>query len=183
MADIISKLTPQQALQLVERLARQGGSIREVVIGTAADMLAEVDVDAITDEVFDALDSVDVQDLWDRSGGSRDGYSPPDETAAEMIEEELTSIRDQIERYHDLGLREQEMACCQAVISGMYRFDRESDAEFHEWCEDITADCARSLIDEWQARNSDSADINAMNAFIREHCPEWAGRLTLDTNG
>jgi hypothetical protein len=180
MTDIISKLTPQQALQLVQRLARQGGSIREAVIATATDMLAEVDVDGIAGEVFDALDSVDVQDLWDRSGGSR--YSPPDETAAEMIEEELASVCDQIERYHDLGLREQEMACCQAVISGMYRFDRESDAEFQQWCEDITADCARSLLNDWRARSGDDADIDGMNAFIREHCPEWAGRLRLEAS-
>jgi hypothetical protein len=86
MDDVTSKLTPEQALKIVERLGRKGGKIRKAVVTEAMNVLTEIDLDGTADEVFAALDSIDVQDCWDRSGGSRDGYTSPDEAAAEIIE-------------------------------------------------------------------------------------------------
>jgi mRNA-degrading endonuclease RelE of RelBE toxin-antitoxin system len=54
-------------------------------------VLTEIDLDETAEEVFLILDSIDVQDCWDRSGGSRDGYTSPDEAAAEIMEEESRS--------------------------------------------------------------------------------------------
>jgi hypothetical protein len=45
-----------------------------------------------------------------RSGRSRDGYTSPDEAAAEMIEAELQPFCDQFERYQELGMAEQPIA-------------------------------------------------------------------------
>ena len=103
MDDVISKLTPAQALKIVERLGRKGGKIREAVLTEAMNVLTEIDVDETADEVVAALESIDVQDCWDRSGNSRDGYTSPDEAAAEIIEEELQPFFDQVERYHEMG--------------------------------------------------------------------------------
>ena len=52
-------------------------------------VLTEIELDKTADEVFVVLDSIDVQDCWDRSGSSREGYTSPDEAATEIIEEEL----------------------------------------------------------------------------------------------
>ena len=68
-----------------------------------------------------------------RSGRSRDGYTSPDEAAAEMIEAELQPFCDQFERYQELGMPEQELAYCMGVIFGLYRFERESESEFRDW--------------------------------------------------
>ena len=73
MSDVIGKLTSEQALEVVERLCRKGGDIRDAVVAEAMTLLAEFSLDEIADEVFDALDLVDIQDCWDRAGGSREG--------------------------------------------------------------------------------------------------------------
>src|SRR5262249_23095317 len=151
--------------------------IRDAVVAEATSLLAEFSLDEIADEVFDALDLVDVQDCWDRAGGSREGYPSPDEAAADLIEEELQPFFDQVERYHELGMPEQEARYCMAVVLGIYRFEHESKSEFKQWAADIPAECAANLLQEWRKRDPEQARIDAMHAFIRERCPKWASWL------
>jgi hypothetical protein len=180
MADIISKLTGEQALEIVKRLARKKGELREALLTEAMNVLTEIDLDETAEEVVAVLDSIDVQDCWDRSGGSRDGYTSPDEAASELIEEELQSYFDQVERYHQMGLPEQEATYCMGVVLGIYRYERESESEFRQWCEDIPAEFGDILLSKWRKQNSDVARINAMHEFISTRCPEWV-KLLKDT--
>jgi hypothetical protein len=174
MDEVVSKVTPEQALKIVERLSQKGGKIRQAVVAEAISILTEIDLDETADEVFVALDSIDVQDCWDRSGGSRDGYTSPDEAAAQIIDEELQPFLGQVERYNELGMFEQEAACCAGVILGIYRYERESKSEFRAWSADVSSECAGLLLDNWQKRTREGARINAMHNFVRERCPEWA---------
>jgi len=174
MNDMIGKLTGEQALKIVARLARKEGKLREAVLTEVMNVLTEIDLAQTADEVFVILDCVDVQDCWDRAGRSRDGYTSPDEAAAEIIEEALQPYFDQIKRYHEMELPEQEATYCKGVILGIYRYERESESEFRQWSEDIPAEYAGLLLDKWRKRNPDRARINAMHKFMRTRCPEWA---------
>ena len=173
MTDVIGMLTAEQALVILGRLCRTEGALRDAVVAEAMSVLTEIDVDPIADEVFVALESIDVQNCWDRSGQSRDGYASPDEAAAEIVEEELQPYLDQIERYRALAMPEQELAFCMGVLLGIYRYPRESKSEFSEWSADIPAECAGLLMDQWRERQKDEAGVGAMEAFIRARCPEW----------
>ena len=86
LSDVIKKLTPEQALEVVMRLSDKGGAIRDAVLAEARHVLSEIDLDEVANDVFFVLDSIDVQDCWDRAGSSRDGYTSPEEAAGEMIE-------------------------------------------------------------------------------------------------
>jgi hypothetical protein len=174
MDDMIRKLTGEQALKIVERLRRKGGKLQEAVLTETMNVLTEIDLDETADEVVAVLEFIDVQDCWDRSGGSRYGYTSPDEAATEIIEEKLQPFMDQIERYHEMGLPEQEAVYCMGVIFGIYRYEREAESEFKQWSEDIPAECGHLLLDKWRGRNPDGARINAMHEFIRTRCPDWA---------
>jgi hypothetical protein len=173
MDDVISKLTAEQAARIVERLGRKGGEIGEAVVTEAMNVLTEIELNEIADDVFDALDSIDLQECWDRSGSTRDGYVSPDEAADEIIDEELHPFFEQIERYHELGMPDQEATYCMGVLSGIYRYERDSQSEFKAWCVDIPNERARLLLDKWQKRNIATAAINTVHKFIRESCPEW----------
>jgi len=177
MSDVTGKLTPEQALEIVERLYQKGGEIREAVVAEAMDVLAEFTLDEIADEVFDVLDSIDVQDCWDQAGGSSTGHTTPNEAAIDFVEEELQPFFDQVERYHELGMAEQEAAYCKGVLLGIYRFEHEAESDVKQLAEEIPAECAGNLLEEWHERNPEQAGIDAMYAFIRERCPEWADWL------
>ena len=178
MDDLLHKLTGEQALEVVRRLADNKGAIAEAVAAMAKDVLAVVDIDEISEDVFFVLDCIDVQDCWDRSGASRYGYTSADEAATELVEEELQPFFDQADRYHDLGMGEQERDYCMGVVLGTYRYVQESDSEFKDWCEDIPDNCAGDLLDRWRKRTADPLSHVAMDEFIRERCPTWAKYLT-----
>ena len=182
MDEVISKLTPQQALEVVMRLSDKGGAIRDAVVAEAGNVLSEIDLDQTADEVSFVLDSVDVQDCWNRAGRSRDGYTSPEEAAVELVEEQLQPYFDQAGRYHDLGMTEVEATYCRGVIVGIYRYEHESKSEFREWSVDIPLECAGNLLTRWRERNQNSAFNAAMDAFIRDRCPNWA-RYLLRTGG
>ncbi len=174
MTDVIGKITSEQALLIVERLCRKGGEVRDAIIAEAMSLLSEFTLEEVAGEVFDALDLIDVQDCWDLAGGSRNGYTSPEEAAVDVIEDELQPFFDQVERYHDLAMTAEEAAYCQAVVLGIHRFDRESNAEIKQLAKDLPAQYAGALLDDWRRRNPDKAGIAAMEAFVREKCSKWA---------
>lgn len=174
MCDLIRKLTPEQALEVVMRLSDKGGAIREAVLAEAGNVLSEIDLDEIADAVYFVLDSIDVHDCWDRAGNSREGYTSPDEAAAELIEEQLQPFFDQAGRYRELGMAEEDATYCRGVILGIYRYEHESKSEFREWAVDIPIECAGTLLNEWRERGQVSISVAAMDEFIRDRCPNWA---------
>jgi hypothetical protein len=173
MNDVTGKITSEQALLIVERLCRKGGAVRDAIVAEAMSLLSEFSLDEVADEVFDALDLIDIQDCRDRAcDGS---HTSPAEAAVDVIEEELQPFFDQAERYHDLGMTEQEAAYCRGVLLGIYRFEQESEAEIKHLAADLPRAYAGTLLDDWRKRNPDKAGAAAMEGFVRERCPKWAG--------
>ena len=150
---VIIKLTTEQALEVVKRLSEKGGEIREVVLLEVKNLLMAVDEDETADEVFCVLDSIDVQDCWDRSGSSRHGYTEPSEAAVELVEEELQPFYDQAKRYRELVMAEQETTYSMGVILGIYRYEHEFKSEFRKWCADVPLECAAYVLDTWRERH------------------------------
>jgi hypothetical protein len=177
MHDLIKKLTPEQALEVIVRLSDKRGRIGEAVLTEARNVLCEMDVDETADDVFVALDSIDVQDCWDKAGRSRDGYTSPEEAAAELVEVELQPFYDQVGRYHELGMIKEEVLYCMGVVLGLYRYEHESKSEFKQWSVDIAIDCAGDLLSQWRERGQDPASASAMKEFVRDRCPNWGAYL------
>jgi hypothetical protein len=177
MDEVIKKLTAEQAIVVVRRLSEKGGEIRKAVLAEAKKLLLAVDLDETADQVFCVLDSIDVQDCWDRSGKSRYGYTEPSEAAVELVEEELQPFYDQAERYRELRMPAEETTYSMGVILGIYRYEHESKSEFRKWCEDVPLECASYLLDKWRERNQRTASAEAMDEFIQRRCPKWAKYL------
>ena len=183
MDDLITRLTAEQAKKVLERLGQKAGPIREAVGTEVKNLLAEtvpheiVDVHEVADHVFCVLDSIDVEDCWDESSSSRYGYTSPDEAAEQIVEAELQQFFDRTEKYHELGLFDQEATYCMGVLLGIYRYERESRSEFRSWCEDVPDLYADLLLTQWRERNKGTAAITAVHNFIRQNCPQWTNWL------
>jgi hypothetical protein len=177
MNELLSKLTGEQALQVLKGMAADDAGLARKIDIEAKRVLVAVEIDEVGEDVFCALDVIDVQDCWDRAGSHSDGYTSPDEAAVELMEEELQPFVDQAKRYHELDMRKQERDYCAGVILGLYRYEKESKSEFRNWSEDLPLDSAGWLRDEWRERNADKAMRDTMDEFIRERCPGWAKNL------
>ncbi len=171
---ILDKISPDEALRILYELYSKNSSIRDTIISEAEKVLSDINIDEIADDVYYELDSIEVEELWDRSGPSRDGYSSPDEMAYEMIEEVLFPYKEQVKKYQDIGMSHQAKTYCMGVLKGIYQYDHESESEFKNWATDMPPECFGLLLEEWRDRCSQEDDIKEMHKFISDECPKWS---------
>jgi len=171
---ILDSISGIEALQVLKALCASDAGLRKRIESEAEKLLRAVDPEDVASDVLFELEGIDVEDLWNRSGPSRHGYSSPDEMAMEMIEEALRPFEDKIEEYDRIGMPEQSMLYCMGVLKGIYQFEHETQTEFREWAVDIPGDCFGAILDAWQKGHTGEHDVEKMNAFLSRECPEWA---------
>ncbi|HPO14193.1 MAG TPA: hypothetical protein PLI09_12175 [Candidatus Hydrogenedentes bacterium] len=174
MMDALDNLSHEEALWILKELCKTDAKIRIRILAEAEKLFMQVDRDAVAEDVFFELDGLNVDELWDRSGPHRHGYSSPDEMAVEMIEEALKPYEDKIQQYQKMGMPEQAKQYCMGVLKGIYQFEHEAQSEFKEQAPDLAAECFGGILDEWRERCTRKEDIQAMNAFMGQECSEWA---------
>lgn len=54
--------------------------------------------------LYDELDALEVEEVWDRAGETRYGYVEPGEAADQMIDDVLEPLLKELARYEKLGL-------------------------------------------------------------------------------
>ena len=71
--EVLESLTGSDALLVLNALAQQDEEIRKTIEKTAQEILSAVDADEIATEVKMELEFLQVEDVWDRAGATRDG--------------------------------------------------------------------------------------------------------------
>jgi hypothetical protein len=173
-SDILDIITPDQALIVLKQLAVQDPKIKKKAREIALGLVDEVDVEGVTEEVFWALDSIALEDVWDRSGSKRDGYVDPGDAAWEVFEEALDPFLDSLRKCHKLGLTLQAKRHCMGILKGICRFEKESKSEFKSWAADAPGEYFVSTYQEWRKGNADKQDIAEMKRFVKTFCPTKA---------
>jgi len=173
MKNILDKISPNEALEILRLLAKTDKQIQKKILDIAEKMIKGIDFECICDDVFWALDGIDVHDLWNRSGSTVDGYISPGEMAVEMIEEELNPFQQEIFRLIELGLYKEAKLYCMGVLKGLYMYEHDSKSEFKDWATDMPGECFSYLYDEWKKRSKKKSDIKDMNGFLAEECENW----------
>src|SRR6267154_2047164 len=126
---ILESLTGSDALSILKILADRDEQLAREIDAVIGELLGEVDVAGVAANVTDELESLDVDDIFDKSGARRDGYVDPGEAAFQMFAEALSPFLRDMERYQTLGLPERASACCLGILQGIYDFDEESSTQ------------------------------------------------------
>jgi len=174
MGNLIDKIPPNEALTILQQLAKTDKRIEQKIMEIAEDIIRDVDVEEICEEVFFVLDEIDVHDLWDRSGPTTYGYISPEEMAAEMMEEKLDPFNQEVIRLCELNMQKEAKLYCMGVLKGIYKYAHESKSEFKDWAADVPGECFSYLVDEWKKRSKNDAEIKEMNSFLKKECSRWA---------
>jgi hypothetical protein len=61
--DIFNTISPDEALEILKQIAKTDKKLKKRIIELAEDLFRNVDVEAIFDDVFSALDGIDVHEL------------------------------------------------------------------------------------------------------------------------
>ena len=102
--ELINKITLEQANVILRKLWSSNSGSRKLIETEIAKILKSIDDEEISALVRSELDSLDVEELWDRSGSSRKGYNLPEDMAIIMFEEVLSEYNDQLEKYYQLQM-------------------------------------------------------------------------------
>ena len=171
--EILESITGADALQILNAFAQQDEGIRKTIEKTAKEILSEVDADEIATEVKMELEFLQVEDVWDRAGSTRDGYVDPGEAAWEMFEEALRPFREEVEKYKKLSMLKEATFCCQGILKGIYEFDKHSTTQYKEWAVDAPGEYFAYVLDDWRKLYKGKLPMVSMKGFLETSCPDW----------
>ncbi|MFH1549010.1 MAG: hypothetical protein ABIH04_00465 [Planctomycetota bacterium] len=163
--DILAALSPEEALAVLNELAKEP-QIRKKAEEVTLAMMEDVDIDSVAEEVFYQLDSIAVEDVWDNSGSTRDGYVEPGEYAWELFKDALKPFEKHLQKCRKLSLEKQAKLQCMGILKGIWRFESESKSEFKDWATDAPAGNSARVFDEWKKRSKNPKDIADIKSFM-----------------
>ena len=172
--NLLDKISAEEALEILRHLTKKEPGIAQKIKEEAERLLKKIDVEEICEDVYLGLDGIEVEELWDRSGTSRHGYSSPEEMAVEMMEEELEPYNNQVTKYLELDMIKEARIYCMGVLKGIYKYAQESKSEFKDWAVDVPGECFGYLLDEWKKKTKNKKDLNEMTTFLKKKCSNWA---------
>ncbi len=173
----VEDLRPEEAASVLRRLLDEGGVVADAVRLEMVRVLTHVEPDDVAAEVQTDLELLEVEELWDRSGKTRHGYTHPADMAWQMIEEVLTPYLKRMKQYQEVGLAEERDRYVLGVLQGIYAFEHETQTDFQEWAPDDTGEAFRWILDEWKKTRKGKRARQQMHEALAERCPEWASRL------
>jgi hypothetical protein len=174
---VLESLTGSDALSILEILAERDEKLAREIDAVAGELLSEVNVAGVAANVKDELESLDIDDVFDKSDARRDGYVDPGDAAFQMFEEALAPFLQDMERYRTLGLPEQASACCLGILQGIYDFDKDSSTQYKEWAVDAPEEYFGQVADAWENIYHGKPPLSKLESFVKEHCPLYAELL------
>jgi len=171
--DILDKISPNEALEILRQITRTDKDLKKRIIELAEDLFRDVDVDEICEAVFDALDGIEVHELWDRAGPKTDGYTSPEDMSVEMFEEALDPFVQEMRRLLDLKMHQEAKLYCMGILKGIYQYEEDSESEFKNWASDVPGESFGYILREW-GKNRNNKDKKEMKDFINKEFPTWS---------
>lgn len=166
--DILKEINSDEARNILMILIEKDKKISAIVKQIAKQVLSSVDVDKVANDIYFDLNNIAVEDVWDNSGGTREGYVEPDELAGEMFEEALDQFLEELKRYQDLSMHTEAKIVCMGILKGLHKFKKESTTGFRDYVEDAPQEYAEIVFDSWKKGSKNSKDKKEIEDFMKK---------------
>lgn len=171
--NILDKINSNDALVILKILCKEDMNIAKRIEQIVREYLSEVDIDDIASEVYFDLDNIEVEEVWDRSGSTRDGYIDPGDMAWQMFEEALDPYLEELKKYQNFSMHNEAKKYCVGILKGIYQFEKKSKSEYKVWAEDAPGEYFGQVLSEWKKGCKNSKDIEEMEEFVKKNFPDW----------
>lgn len=172
-AELLETIDGKDALAILRVLITSNKELKKQVEEIAKKLLTNISIDNICDEVYSALDLLDVHDVWDNSGGCSDGYHDPGDIAWEMFEIELESFWVEMKKCQELGMYDAAIMHCIGILLGINKFATDSTSEFVDWAVDAPTTYFDETFDKWkQGCKSFAKEKEKMDQIVKKHYPD-----------
>ena len=173
-ANTLKSITGADALAILEVLAARSENLAQEIDAIAKELFSHVEIGEVAANVQMELESLDVEDIWDRSGAGRDGYVDPGDAAWEMFEEALKPFQAEVHKYKQLSMLQEADLACRGILKGIYDFHKGSATEYKQWSVDAPSDYFGVVLDDWKKLFATRPPFPRMTEFLQTHCPDWA---------
>ena len=170
MMDFISKPDADEARRVLVTFIKENPSSVKKAYNIAIKIAAAVDVNGIMDDVFGALDSLDMDDLSSRAGRTRYGYVEPSEAAWELFEEKIEPFIGEMMSNYERELPDAAKAYCIGIVMGLKCYEKSSSSDLADWLPDAPGECIYSVVKEWKKGNPSDADIAEVMDVVKGGC-------------
>ena len=174
---IIDNLSVFEARAVLRTLAENDANLAQRIAEMTLTSLSDVDVEEVAAALYDELDALEVEEVWDRAGRTRHGYVETSEVASQMIEAVLAPYLEELSRYQALGLNLEAGELCKGLLLGLYQFEHESKSQFKDWATDLPFDFAQEVLAAWRRGATGEANTGEISGFIQEELPSWSVSL------
>ncbi len=180
---IIDQLSLEDAQAILKSLAAGNRQLADKIVEMALTRLNQVDPEEIASTLYADLESLAVEEVWDRAGATRHGYVETSEAAYQMIDEVFDPLLEKLQKYQKLGLSKPATQMCMGLLKAFYLFERESKSAFKDEATDAPGEYARAIVKTWQEGLPGEADKADLKQFIIDEFDGWWTRLLKDAGG
>ena len=174
---IIEQLSPTDASAILHALATNDEALAARIADMALAHFDQIDVEEVSADLYDELDALEVEEVWERAGRKRQGYVETGEAAYQIIEAALTPFLKDLASYQKLGLRDEANRMCKGLLLGFYRFEHESTSRFKDWAPDAPISFAGTVMTDWKAGSPTKGDVESLKTFVTEELGGWGANL------
>jgi hypothetical protein len=160
-----SQTTPDKNLEYIKSLNRtnmltillalcEDESLAKQISAKAKELLSDADSGEIEEQVFNTLNTIFIEELWENSGKDYFGvYHDETEVACDMVEDAVSELLQNMKRYRALGMKDIEKKYCVGIVAGLLRYGKEGENEFHEAAPDDPYIIADDVFADWKEHN------------------------------
>lgn len=168
MISFIHGINEHQASQVIKALLDNNPDFLKKVYDIAVQVVGNVDTEEIADNVYYALDVLDIEMLSGRAGRTRYGYVEPTEAAWEIFEEAITPFIDEMKKSQQRALPAVAKSHCVGIVKGLIRYGEDSSSDLKEWVSDAPNEYVYTVIQEWERGNPPGIDIAEVMEIVKE---------------
>lgn len=162
--DILNNITSYDAKSILRIILERHAELTDEIYLIAMELLSDVNSEDIAIDVFNELNSIQVEELWDRSGATRYGYVDSTEEAQIMFEEAIALFISEMHKCQKMGLTKAAKYYCIGIIKGILKYDKTSVSEFKDWAVDIPYVYIETVFEEWMKGNPSQCEITEVEA-------------------
>ena len=157
---LLATLSADQAHSVLMRLVYDDPALAARAEEVARDLLEYVDRTAIDDILCCKLSTLKIEDVWDTSGRTRDGYIDPSDRAWEMLDEVLEYLR--------RGMPDESRIYALGILLGIRKFQNNSGSALLEEVPDYGDDTLELVREEWEEAVGDDEQVRLFADELRE---------------